>query len=208
MTTVRRPPPDRPPRPLFRVLPAGTKLVRIFNPKPYGTTALTFRTFGPLERFDHQKRKARLPCDNPARGIYYAGFSLSCCVVETFSETGLIECGDYVAAQTHLTRRLRLLDLRGNGAMRAGSIAALTSVPSRRLSQAWSRFFYETPIFKNPDGLLYHNAHNGEESVALYERAADALTIAPADCLPLGDPALRTYLQAVAVRSNLDGPFT
>lgn len=207
MTTVRRPPPERTPRPLFRVLPADTKLVRIFNPKPYAATPLTFRTFGPFERFDHQKRQNGLPCDNPARGIYYAGFTLSCCVVETFGETGVIECGDYFAARTGLKRRVRLLDLRGNGAMRAGSIAALMSVPTRRLSQVWSRYFYASPLFKNMDGLLYTNAHNEEESVALYERAADALECGPADSLPLNDPALRTYLQEVAIRSNLDGPF-
>ena len=207
MTVVRRPPPQRTPRPLFCTLPAGTAFVRIYNPASHGTTALTFRTFGPFARFDHQKRHNRLPADNPGRGIYYGGLTLSCCVVEVFGEIGVIECADYHAARPHLVRPVRLLDLRGNGAMRAGSLAALCSVPSRPLSQAWSRYFYDTACYRKADGIIYPNAHNGEISIALYERAQDAVQCSEADTIRLDAPALRPHLLDIANRANLIGPL-
>src|SRR5690606_23706211 len=45
-----------------------------------------------------------------------------------------------------------------------------------RLSQPWSRYFYETPdTYGLIDGLCYLNAHNDEPAILLYERARDAL---------------------------------
>ncbi len=53
------------------------------------------------------------------------------------------------------TRPMQLLDLRGSGAMRAGSVAALSAIADRDLSQVWSRHFY---AFHAVDGLVYSNA--------------------------------------------------
>lgn len=61
--------------------------------------------------------------------------------------------------------------------MRNGTLSAVGSVVSRRLSQAWSRYYYADPQFKQPDGLYYRGAHNAEHCVALYERARDALVV-------------------------------
>lgn len=206
MAIIRRPPPARTPRPQFHFLPTGTRLVRLFHPKPHNTNALTFRTWGPLERFDHQLRREGKPCDNPERGIYYAGLTLSCCIAEVFGDIGVIECGELRVASPTTLRPLKLLDLRGQGAMRAGTIGGIASVPSRRLSQRWSVYFYESAVYGDVDGLIYPNAHNGEDCLALYERAQDALDCADADIMRLGSPALRAYLLDLADRFNLECP--
>jgi len=98
---------------------------------------------------------------------------------------------------------LRLLDLRGAGALRAGSVAALTQMPDHRLGQAWSRHFYDDRVYGLPDGLLYAGAHNGEDAVLLYERAEAALSCAPGDVLRLDAPALRPALLDIALAHNL-----
>lgn len=184
--------------------------MRIFDPTSYGTTALTFRRFGPRLRFDHQRGNGLdahgllIPEKDPERGIYYAGATLSCCIVEVFGDQGDIEPGEWCVAGPITTRELRLLDLRGPGAMRAGSIAALAKVPEHALAQEWSRYFYETPVYEEVDGLLYTNAHNDEKSYALYERAETALHCPPARVMRLDDPALRPKLLSIARRNHLD----
>ena len=203
MAVVRRPPPTRTPRPQFHTFSAGKRLVRIFNPQPFNTTATTFRFFGPLERFDHQRRQDNKAGIDSERGIYYAAETLSCCIVEIFGDSRVVECGNYHVAMPKLIRDIRLLDLRGNSAMRAGTLSAVTSVPSRRLTQRWSRYFYENSVYESCDGVIYHNAHNGEEAIALYERTQNALRCQPSDITKLDDPGLRLYLIEIAERSNL-----
>jgi len=210
---IANPPPPRPPRPVFTTLPAGARLVRLFDPSRFGAGPLAFRFFGPLLRFDHQRgelaavagqRRRRLhPTLDAERGIYYAGFTLSCCVVEVFGDTGIVEPGEWRVALVELTRAVRLLDLRGAGAMRAGTNAALAKVPRHRTSQAWSRTFYEEPKYAGAEGILYRNAHNDEDALALYERAQDALDCPPERVLRLDDPLLRPALLAIAARHNL-----
>ena len=119
-------------------MPAGAFLLRLFNPTRFGTAALTFNHNGPRGRFDHH----RLPAsglgpthDDPDRGIYYAAFALSCCVVEVFGDTRLIDNPALRLARPRVTRPLRLLNLCANGAMRAGNVTALCSVADRGLSK-------------------------------------------------------------------------
>jgi hypothetical protein len=76
-------------------------------------------------------------------------------------------------------RLLRVLDLRGEGAWNA---------------QQWARFFYDTD--PELDGLIYGNAHNGADAVALFERA-DGDLILEHD-LALADPRLGSRLLAAA----------
>jgi hypothetical protein len=98
-----------------------------------------------------------------------------------------------------------LLDLRGNGAMRAGSVVALGSVADRSLSQAWSRYFYENPnVYQPVDGVIYHNAHNGEDALALYERAERWLVDPTNQIGRLDDQALRPLILDIALHNNLD----
>ena len=208
MVLIALPPPARLPDPLFYRIPAGQFLLRIFNPTRYQTQALTFRHYGPINRFDHQSIPAEGgAAEDAARGIYYAGFTLSCCLVEYFGDSGVIEIKGEQVARIALQRDLSLLDLRGSGALRAGSVAALAKVADRALSQAWSRYFYEqTDCYGVVDGLCYFNAHNDEAAIALYERSRSALSCPDAQILDLDHPSLRPAIQKAALENHLDVP--
>ena len=206
MVEVIPPPPSRTPDPIFYTLEKGTNIVRIFNPEKYNTQALTFRYRGGSKgRFDHY-----LPIDNSqprkdsARGIYYGAFTLSCCLVEIFGDDGIIIIDERKVAWPIVTSSIKLLDLRGSGAMRAGSVAALSMIVERKLSQEWSRYFYEqTDIYSSIDGLLYSNAHNGEDAIALYERAENKLECPQENIRYLKDPSLKDYLEEIAIKNNM-----
>lgn len=204
MVRIASPPPINTPDPLFHILPAGTHLVRLFDPTRHNATAVSFRYFGPLLRFDHQRFNPDTgPQIDTMRGIYYAGFSLSCCLVEVFGDTGIVNTGSWHAGMPLLTRDIRLLDLRNHGAMRAGSVAAIAKVPDHRLSQEWSRYFYAEAPYMQPDGVLWYNAHNDEEACALYERASDAIVCPAERIVRLDDPLLRPTLLGIARTNNL-----
>jgi RES domain len=203
---IASPPPAKTPSPLYRTLASGSFILRIFDPTQYGTQATTFRSYGPINRFDHQRLSpAGTRAEDPERGISYAGLTLSCCLVECFGDTGAIEIKGQQIGRIQLTRDLTLLDLRANGAMRAGSVAALAKVADRHLSQAWSRYFYEqTDLYGQIDGISFFNAHNDEEAIALYERAQSALICPDDRILPLAHPSLRPAIQQAALDNHLD----
>jgi len=188
-------------------LPSGTRLFRIFNPNDHGASATGFRYHGPHSRFDHHRGHGppeHLSASDPERGVYYAAFSLAGCIVEVFGDLGSIVFGDYHVAKPEAIRDLTLLDLRREGAMRAGSVAALAKIADRSLSQAWSRHFYDHPeIFGTIDGIVYFNAHNDDEAIVLFERAAGALVCPPERVLRLDDSNLRTVEEDIAWRNNL-----
>ena len=164
--------------------------MRIYDPGRWNNTALTFRCIGgPLLRFDHH-----LSPEDQSRGIHYSAPTLEGCVVEVFGDDGFICPGERRLGSLLLKRSLRLLDLRGEGAWRAGATAAICSSTLPRQSQPWARFFYESDT--DLDGLLYSNAHNAADAVALFERAEDALLVE--NDLPLTDPRLRLRLLSSA----------
>lgn len=212
MVLISPPPPTVTPRPLYETVKANTPLVRIFNPASrYKTQANTYRFFGPLLRFDHQqpltvkeaiKFKGK---QDPKRGITYWGYTLSCCLVELFGDTKIVEFQDYSVAIAIIKQPLLLLDIRGTGAMAAGSVAALGSVADRYVSQAWSRYFYEqTDIYQKVDGILYSNAHNGEKAVALYERSEPIISNASIQTRPLKDRSIRHLIDAAVAENNMN----
>jgi hypothetical protein len=205
LVVVDPPPPRRRPNPLFHILPADTRLVRLFDPSRHGATATGFRSYGPLLRFDHHReREDGKPENDVERSIYYTAMTLSGCLVEVFGDTGVVDLHRHRVASPILRRTLRLLDLRRNGAMRAGTKAAIAKVPDRSLSQAWSRHFYETPeVYGNLDGVIYLNAHNDEDAIALYERASDALECPPERSIGLDDEALRAAVLEAADDNDL-----
>jgi hypothetical protein len=175
-------------------------MFRIYNPTSHGQSCCFFRRFGPVARFDHHRHPASSPSLDNDRGIYYAAPDFSCCIVEVFGDTGQIVCGDYHLALVRTIRDLRLLDLCGDGAMRAGTVAAIAK-SDHDISRAWSRYFYDETAFQLTDGLQYFNAHNDELAYALYERAETAL-----ECIEeirLDDPSLRSKLAFIARRTNL-----
>jgi hypothetical protein len=184
-------------------VPAGSMLLRIFNPTSHNVTALTFRKTGPICRFDHHK-EADPPAHDPDRGIIYGAWTLRACLVEVFGDTRIVQPGEYQVAALTITRELRLLDLRGGNAMRAGTVAAICKDSRRSDSQAWSRFFYDTEYeYGRLDGLIWGNAHNDEDAIALYERAQDGVTCGAADIVPLSDEALRFEIQTSAAETGM-----
>ena len=124
-------------------------------------------------------------------------------MVEVFGDTRLIAPAGYHVGRIEITRDLRLLDLRGPGAMRAGSVAALAKVPNHALAREWSRHFYEHPTYRTCDGLIYSGAYNDQDAIALYERQAGALACPPSSVMPLDDPALRGALLKIAADHDL-----
>lgn len=181
--------------------------MRIYDPASHGTTATSFRRFGPLHRFDHHSGMgpARDPSPTPTRGVYYAAHDLYGCLVEIFGDDGVIQPAGLMVALPVLRRDLRLLDLRGKGAMRAGTNAAVTKDRERPLTHAWSRYFYEhAEFFGEMDGIVYPNAHNDEDAVLLYERAEDALQCPDERTMRLDDELLRPAILKTVRDNDLD----
>lgn len=211
MVFLQPPPPNRPVAPIFLDVGTEAKLARIFDPTRRGSAALTFRANGPRKRFDHHRGKGpdREPVDDPDRAVYYAAWSadvteaLSSCFVEIFGDTGLVALGDLEVAMPTLKRPLHLLDLRGSGAMCAGTLAAIAKC-EHSLSQPWSRYFYENRVdFDAIDGLVYRNAHNDEPAIVLYERARPALVCPAGAVARLDHSGLRLLLIEIMRRNNL-----
>lgn len=226
MVEIRYPPPTRNISPQWFELKSGATIQRIFDPTSYGATATGFRYYGPLSRFDHQwcthsgindpaavsgakERPPRQSTKNKPvvskdRGIIYAGLSLSCCLIEIFGDDETIKIQQQKIAYITLKQSLKLLDLREFGAWDAGSVSAMAVDGRRKLTQAWSRYFYENPdLYGDLDGLIFNNAHDGQAAIALYERAAPKLLSADISILNLHEPTIRETVLAIATRMNL-----
>lgn len=199
MVAINPPPPSKTPAPVWTTISKGENLLRIFDPNSFGALPTSFRHYGHLARFDHHRNSQQI---DPVRGILYAGKTISCCLVEVFGNTRVVEVGTYELAQLVTTRELLILDLRGSGAIKAGTVAGVCKDSNRSFSQEWSRYFYENPfLYKEIDGLTFGNAHNDEDSFALYERASNG--IANTKALKLSSPALRTEIQLSAAEYGL-----
>ncbi|MGC4192678.1 MAG: RES domain-containing protein [Thermomicrobiales bacterium] len=201
MVAIPLPPPIRPVDPVRVVIAAGERLVRIYDPTRHQMTSLTFRRYGPLARFDHHHAGSDgLPAEDSERGVYYAAWStpmsdaVASCFVEVFGDRGVVVPGDYCAAIPLVTRDLVPLDLRQSGAMRSGTVAAIAKC-DHRLSQPWSRYFYDaSSTYGGLDGLLYLNVHNDGNALMLYERAETALSCDDEETVRLDHPELRPLL--------------
>ena len=137
MVVVHFPPPLRSITPKFVTLDRNDELLRIFDPTKYDATALSFRNYGPVSRFDHHQEY--LNKIDPERSVIYAAPTLSCCLVEIFGDGGIIRIEQQQLAFITLKNAFKLLDLRGSAAMAAGTLAAISSITERNISQAWGR---------------------------------------------------------------------
>jgi RES domain len=204
MVLISYPPPQRPISPEITILAPNTRLIRIYDPTQYNTQDITFRYYGPLNRFDHHQHPLASPAIDGERGINYWGLNLSCCLVEVFGDTGIIEIDRQLVAIVELTQSLKLLELRGSGAMKLGTVAAISSVADRELSQAWSRFFYENVnLIGEIDGIIFSNAHNQDTAIALYERAESKLQSAFLRSIPLASNSLQHLISECAIAHSL-----
>lgn len=200
MVLISLPPPRNSPSPRYFQISSGEQFFRIYDPTSYGQTATSFKKYGPNARFDHHRHPATVPAIDHARGIYYAGPTFSGCIAEYFGDRGSIVCAERHLALVRARRNIRLLDLCGDGAMCAGTVAALSKT-DHPIAQEWSRFFYEYDVYQFPEGIRYYNAHNDEVAYALYERCEDAIEMV--EDLRLDDPGLLGKLAFVAKRLNL-----
>jgi hypothetical protein len=173
----------RPAKPQHRIIRRGDELRRIYAREPHGYRAESFRHFGPLRRFDHHRYPSGAPGRDEERGILYASKFTDCCVAEVFFGTGVVskfnqEGGEYHLASLRVTRPLRLLKLHGpNAAIDAGTTTNIFTEPYDE-TQPWARHFYDSiDVYGVVDGIAYTASHGGQEALALFERAADALEV-------------------------------
>jgi hypothetical protein len=125
-------------------------------------------------------------------GVVYLGSSLKVAVAETLvRDRGdgrlcefpieLTELDDWPCADIEVTARLRVVDLRGDGALRMGIPSDVAHAADWRESQLWSTALHGHD--GRPDGLIYLSRFTGEPNVAVFERALSKL--APASVEPL-----------------------
>jgi hypothetical protein len=117
-------------------------------------------------------------------GVLYLGGSLNVCFLEAFlrdQRNGAI--GDLPIAERELNIRsyaeirvietLRLVDLRGNAAIRMGVPSDVARASRHTLSRLWSLALHEHP--EQPDGIIYLSRLNSETNLAIYDRAIKKL---------------------------------
>lgn len=156
-------------------------MVRVYHEHP-SRDGMAPRTFGPLNRFDpHVRDRRQQPREDPqGRGVLYLARDLGTALAEAYPGQwpGVGICPHARAGWARPTvAHIPLLDLTGNGAMRIGAVGTVAwGDEPRRRTQRWGRRIYEQ--YSDLDGILYNAAHQGGESVVLWERAA-ALEVLP-----------------------------
>ncbi|HEY6691958.1 MAG TPA: hypothetical protein VI006_03855 [Solirubrobacteraceae bacterium] len=188
---------------LVEVEPA-TRLLRLYAPAVHNATPAGFRTWGPLNRFDHHRAPPEAPRGiDRERGIVYAASALLCVAGEFFGDQGEITLPGARLARLTVTEPLRLLDLRGTAATGAGTIPAIGAITQRATTQAWARWWYEHPQLPGVEGLLYTASHSGQDAVALSERTRGKVVCRSGQHWALDDPVLADDLELVAYRLRL-----
>lgn len=181
-----------PERTLWRIYFRGGRHPTVWN---------AFRHWGPANgRFDHHLPDEAGEGQTQERGVLYTAHHIGICLAEVFQDGRFIdryESNPWLVGFTP-TRPLKLLDLTGIWPTRAGASAAINS-GRRDRARRWSKAFYEA--YNNIDGLAYASSIYGNGlSMAIYERAADALPDRPALHMPLDHPGLTAALDCVASR--------
>ncbi len=186
-------------QPELRVLPAGTELWRVhFAGGRRRTSWDTFRHYGPVtsSRFDPHLPPPRVQ----DRGVLYAADQITTCVAEVFQATRVI---DRVLREPwltgfRLTRPVALVDCTGAWPTRAGASMNLNSGPRNR-ARAWARAIYQA--LPDAEGLYYGSSmFANQPSVALFERAEDAISATPTFHRPLAHGGLTPHLRVAAGR--------
>jgi hypothetical protein len=153
-------------------------------------------------RFDHHE----LPRRRQERGIMYVSIrlpmlgraALEACLAESFHDTRMIDPGDRDPwlVSFSSTRALTFLDVTSAWTTYANGTQAICS-GRRDRAREWARAIYDD--YPNIDGIHYTPAHYGPgHSVALFERARDAIPPNPHFHRPLSSPGLRGVLDNIA----------
>ena len=148
-------------------------MVRVYHEHP-GRDGMAPRTYGPLNRFDPHVRDGRgQPREDPeGRGVLYLAIDSATALAEAYSGQWpqVDVCPHARAGWARPDEPIRVLDITGNGALAIGAVGTLgTGDEPRRRTQRWGRRIYEQ--YRHLDGIRYRAAHQGGESIALWERA-------------------------------------
>ncbi len=155
--------------PKHETLSAGRIIHRVYDPTHFGATATGFRYDGPFARMDHHVTMGG------ERGIFYAAPTYAGCLIEV-ADGPLLHIGHRRHATLRLQADLDMLDLRGNGALGAGTDAGIGKCAHDE-AQPWARYFYEEAHYGGVAGLWWFNSHNDDEALAVFERAGDVFSI-------------------------------
>jgi hypothetical protein len=117
-------------------------------------------------------------------GVVYLGESLKVCFLEAVLRdqrdgvVGFLPIGEnelerrcYATIET--TSALRVVNLRGERALRMGVPTDVSRSSSHALGRKWSLAFYQHP--SEPDGIVYPSRLNGQTDLAVYDRAVNKL---------------------------------
>ncbi|MER8522957.1 RES family NAD+ phosphorylase [Mesorhizobium sp. M0220] len=150
-------------------------------------------------RFSDPRRRV----DANRFGVLYLGDSLKVCFLEAVlrdRREGTLD--DLPIEEVELTRRryaeiatttdLRLVDLRGDNAVRMGVPTDVVRAQRQNLARRWSLAFHEHP--SEPDGIIYPSRLNEATNLAIYDRATPKLQPKRVMTL-LGAPGLAQVLE-------------
>ncbi|MER9222699.1 RES family NAD+ phosphorylase [Mesorhizobium sp. M0644] len=150
-------------------------------------------------RFSDPRRRV----DANRFGVLYLGDSLKVCFLETVlrdRREGILD--DLPIDEVELTRRryaeitttadLRLVDLRGDNAVRMGVPTDVVRAQRQNLARRWSLAFHEHP--SQPDGIIYPSRLNEAINLAIYDRSIGKLQSKRVMTL-LGAPGLAQALE-------------
>lgn len=128
---------------------------------------------------------------------------LACAIVELFGDTRLVSLSPLRLARPVVDRTLKLLDLRHNGAMLAGTVAEIAKTGDARATWGWARYFYDQQIvYGDPDGLIWLGAHNDGDCIVLFEQGRRSLSCDRCS-VPLAHPALRDVILSATSKHRL-----
>ncbi len=190
----RQGPPPLPPTNLAqreltrREIPAGTLLYRIHG------TSVGALYYGP--RSDPEEH-GRWDAPDDSYGVCYLAERGHTAFAETLlrelDREEVSEKGDLrprSLAHVRVERPLVLARMHGSGLRRMKATAAVVQGPYE-ITWAWSRAIHDHP--SELDGIGYRARYDDDDfSIALFDRAADAITVV--DSRPLLDPALAVEL--------------
>ncbi|WP_372425687.1 RES family NAD+ phosphorylase [Salinarimonas chemoclinalis] len=140
--------------------------------------------------------------------VVYLGTSTSVCFLEavlrdravgTFDgfALGMTELADRTIATIEVRRDLNVLDLTGDGIIRAGIPTDAVRASDQTLGRAWALAIHEHAA--KADGILYDSRLNGERNLAVFQRSIES-GLAVVERRPLlDDPEMIMVLDRFAV---------
>ena len=138
-------------------------------------------------------------------GVMYFGTTREASFAEVFLRDPDVDYVDMYdmrsrwVTQIRVIRPIVLVALHGPGLARAGVSAAVATGDDYLQSRETARGIWAWP--EQPDGVVYRARHDdGELSVALFDRASDAIEVV--DSVPLDDDV--RWLASMALRYGLD----